>query len=299
MITAASRIAGLIAHPVGHSLSPLLQNTLAERTGLDFVYLPLEVRDPARLGEALRGAAAFGFAGMNVTVPYKEAVIPYLSGIDPWARKIGAVNTLTLTESGYEGSNTDLPGMKRFLDDAGISLRERAVVVLGAGGAAKAIAVLAGSMGAGSISLLNRTVERAEALKEELFRVCPGIPVTAAPVDSWKRAVPERSIVFQCTSVGMFPGTEEVLIEDDLFYRRAETGIDIVYTPSETVFLKKIRKAGGKGYSGLPMLVNQGILSFERWNGLTVPDEVRAEVCGVLRAELDRREGRSAAQRET
>ena len=134
MIDAKTKVFGLLANPIGHSLSPRFQNALAAYCGENAVYLPFEVKRPETLEAALKGAHALGIAGLNVTVPYKEAVIPYLSGLSEEARLIGAVNTLVRSEEGYVGHNTDIAGMERMLLRQGLSIRGAKVLVLGAGG---------------------------------------------------------------------------------------------------------------------------------------------------------------------
>ena len=147
MIDAKTKVFGLLANPIGHSLSPRFQNALAAYCGENAVYLPFEVKRPETLEAALKGAHALGIAGLNVTVPYKEAVIPYLSGLSEEARLIGAVNTLVRSEEGYVGHNTDIAGMERMLLRQGLSIRGAKVLVLGAGGAARSAAVLAALKG--------------------------------------------------------------------------------------------------------------------------------------------------------
>ena len=136
MIDAKTKVFGLLANPIGHSLSPRFQNALASYCGENAVYLPFEVKRPETLEAALKGAHALGIAGLNVTVPYKEAVIPYLSGLSEEALLIGAVNTLVRSEEGYVGHNTDIAGMERMLLRQGLSIRGAKVLVLGAGGRA-------------------------------------------------------------------------------------------------------------------------------------------------------------------
>ncbi len=291
-ISANTKVCGLLANPIGHSLSPLLQNTLADRAGIDMVYVPLEVKNNEKIGDAVKGAYELGITGMNVTVPYKQAVIPFLKGIDEWAERIGAVNTLVREDGGYRGYNTDLPGMARFLDRAGIMLKGRDIIILGAGGGAKAIATLAGVQEAASVTVLNRTEARAEKLMKGLKWVFPKLDVRIMATHNWKYLERTHYIVFQCTSVGMYPKSDAVLIPELGFYEKIETGVDIIYTPSDTVFMKKVREAGGQAYGGLHMLVNQGVLSFERWHGVDISKETSDEAYDILQKELYRREGK-------
>ena len=269
MIDAKTKVFGLLANPIGHSLSPRFQNALAAYCGENAVYLPFEVKRPETLEAALKGAHALGIAGLNVTVPYKEAVIPYLSGLSEEARLIGAVNTLVRSEEGYVGHNTDIAGMGRMLLRQGLSIRGAKVLVLGAGGAARSAAVLAALKGATGLVILNRNKERAEALAKSLRNVAPELPVLTEGLDAWESLSGNDYLAIQCTSVGMWPKAEEVVIADPRFYEKLSAAADIVYTPAETEFLRLARAAGKPTVGGLPMLISQGIYAFSLWTGKT------------------------------
>ena len=269
MIDAKTKVFGLLANPIGHSLSPRFQNALAAYCGENAVYLPFEVKRPETLEAALKGAHALGIAGLNVTVPYKEAVIPYLSGLSEEARLIGAVNTLVRSEEGYVGHNTDIAGMERMLLRQGLSIRGAKVLVLGAGGAARSAAVLAALKGAAELVILNRNKERAEALAKSLRNVAPELPVLTEGLDAWESLSGNDYLAIQCTSVGMWPKAEDAVIADPRFYEKLSAAADIVYTPAETEFLRLARSAGKPTVGGLPMLISQGIYAFSLWTGKT------------------------------
>ena len=277
MIDAKTKVFGLLANPIGHSLSPRFQNALASYCGENAVYLPFEVKRPETLEAALKGAHALGIAGLNVTVPYKEAVIPYLSGLSEEARLIGAVNTLVQSEEGYVGHNTDIAGMERMLLRQGLSIRGAKVLVLGAGGAARSAAVLAALKGAAELVILNRNKERAGALAKSLRNVAPELPVLTEGLDAWESLSGNDYLAIQCTSVGMWPKAEEAVIADPRFYEKLSAAADIVYTPAETKFLRLARAAGKPAVGGLPMLISQGIHAFSLWTGktCTAADEER------------------------
>lgn len=290
MMSANTLVCGLIANPIGHSLSPLLHNTLAERMGVDLAYLPFPVREAEQLGEAIHGAHALGMQGLNVTVPYKTAVLPFLCGLDRAAEQIGAVNTLLRTEQGYLGCNTDLPGMERLLKREGISLRGEPVLLLGAGGAARAVAVMAALHGASELTVLNRSAERAAQLVSELQPRFPNTCFTVAGLDGWRELSRQDYIAFQCSSVGMYPDAEKSLIPETDFYHKLRCGVDLIYTPSETEFMRRLSAAGREALGGLDMLLYQGVLSFELWTGRSVPEALCAELRACLQRELSRRE---------
>lgn len=267
MIDAKTKVLGLLAHPIGHSLSPLIQNTLATVCGENVAYLPFEVKNPDELGAAIRGAHALGIAGFNVTVPYKEAVIPHLLGLGEEARLIGAVNTLVRTEEGYVGHNTDLAGMATMLARKNLRTEGAHILLLGAGGAARSAAVLAATGGAAELVILNRNPVRAEALAKAVRDITPSLTVRAAALEHWQELPGNDYLCIQCTSVGMWPNTEESIVEDPRFFEKLSAAADIVYTPEETKFLRLARAAGKPVAGGLAMLISQGAHAFSLWTG--------------------------------
>jgi shikimate dehydrogenase len=289
MITANSKVCGLIANPIGHSISPLLQNSLSQKMGMDMVYVPLPVTD--NLKDAVSGAYALGIEGINVTIPYKQDVMKFLTGLDQAASDIGAVNTLVRGMAGYRGYNTDLPGLRKAVASAKIDLKGKDVLLLGAGGAAKAAACLAALSGAASLTVLNRTADRAESLCAVLRKTYPAFHAVSGRTEDWKDLKGKDYVVFQSTSVGMFPHGSDCLITDRRFYEKCAAGIDLIYTPSETVFLKNMKKAGAVTLGGLKMLLAQGVLSWELWNpGIRVTEQTENEVYEILSDELKKRE---------
>ena len=260
---------GLIGNPVRHTLSPLIHNTISEEMGMDLRYLPFPVEeDPVA---AVRGAYHLGIRGLNVTVPHKTAVMDALVDIDESAKIIGAVNTLVRTEGGFKGYNTDMPGLGRALARRGISLAGQQVVVLGAGGASRAVCTLALSEGAKAVYLLNRSKEKAEALAEHLNSQFDGKRLVPLAASDYGQVPRNPSVFIQCTSLGLHEG-DGLLIEDDDFYHMAEYGFDLVYNPAVTPFMKKLESFMIPCDNGLTMLLYQGIIAFELWTGVSVPD---------------------------
>ncbi len=258
-------VCGLIGNPVRHTMSPLIHNTLAEETQTNLVYVPFEVQEEG-LKNAVRGAYELGIRGLNVTVPYKSDVMQYLKYIDPLAESIGAVNTLVRDDvlKGYRGYNTDMTGLYRAMLEEGIDLEGETVVILGAGGVARPTAHLCINKGAGKVYILNRTLEKAEAIADEIDddRVIP------MDMERYHEVLLKEKSFFaiQCTSVGLFPDVNSAVIEDEEFYRHVSAALDVVYKPLETKFLKMAKAAGAKTFSGLKMLLYQGIDAFEFWN---------------------------------
>lgn len=273
-INGYTRVCGVMGNPVEHTMSPAIHNTLAGETGENLVYAPFHVPE-GQVGEAVRGAFALNFLGMNVTVPYKSQVIPYLEEIDAPAERIGAVNTLVRGKKGFRGYNTDMPGLYRAMEEDGVRLEGEKVLLLGAGGVARAAAMLAAQKGAEKIILLNRTLSRAEELAE-LVNDFSGRKIAEAGrlEDYDKLPKDERYLAIQTTNVGMFPETERVLIEEERFYSRIHTGYDLIFNPSRTRFMALVEAGGGRAFNGLKMLLYQGIIAYELWTGRPVEAEL-------------------------
>lgn len=277
-----TKLCGLIGNPVAHTLSPLIHNTLAELTGISLVYGSFLV-DQGKLAEAVPGAFALHIHGMNVTVPYKSDVIPLLSEIDELAEKIGAVNTLVRTEDGFKGYNTDMPGLYRAMCSDGMEIANREVLILGAGGAARAVAFLCASKGASHVYFLNRTVSKAQAIVQEIAEKTGYTQMTAMELSGYQTLPGKNYLVIQSTSVGLAPHAHEAVIEDPAFYEKISKGYDLVYRPADTRFMQLVREHGGEAYNGLKMLLYQGIISFELWNQVEITEEQAAIVYEKLK----------------
>lgn len=281
-INGYTRVCGLIGNPVEHTMSPAIQNTLASATGENLVYVPFHV--PAgQVKEAVEGALALNLLGCNVTVPYKSDVIPYLKEIDGLAEKIGAVNTLVRVPGGFKGYNTDMPGLYRAMREDGVKIEDEEVLILGAGGVARAVAMLLAEKGAARAIFLNRTVERAEKVAEEVNRIAGREFAGALAPEDYRRLSGERTyLCIQATNVGMFPKTEEAVIEDEAFYRKLHTGYDLIFNPATTRFMELTQKAGGRAFNGLKMLLWQGVIAYELWTGRQVSNDVAKQACEAM-----------------
>lgn len=272
MITSRTGLLGVIGYPVEHSSSPAMHNAALARTGLDFAYLPFAV-PPDRVAEVPVAMRTLGIRGLNVTVPHKVAVMEGLDEISEEARAIGAVNTIANRDGHLTGYNTDAEGVIASLRaDGGLDVLPEAVALLGAGGAARAIlyALLQGEE-VKVITLLNRTLDKAEALAADLDpgsrRVRVGTPGTGA-------AIREAGLLINATSVGMHPGPEASPLPDPSVLHDRLTVLDIVYKPRRTRLLAQSEEAGAATVDGLGMLVHQGARAFEIWTGVAPPVEV-------------------------
>ena len=278
MINGYTRTCGLIGNPVEHTMSPVIHNNLAEMTGQNLVYVPFHVAD-GQLEAAIRGAYGLNLLGMNVTVPYKSDVIAYLKDIDSLAAQIGAVNTLVRTEGGYKGYNTDMPGLYRGMCSDGVSVEGEEVLILGAGGVARAVAMLLAQKKAAGVTILNRTIEKAQKIAEEVNGLYgEGFVKVMALADYDKLPTGKKYLAIQATSVGMFPNVENVVIKDADFYDKIHTGYDLIFNPMETEFMKRVKNAGGRAFCGYKMLLYQGIIAYELWTGKAVDDKQAAFV---------------------
>jgi len=279
-----TRTCGLIGNPVEHTVSPVIHNNLANMFGHNLVYVPFCVGKD--LQKAVEGAYALNIFGMNVTVPYKSEVMQYLAEVDEKAEQIGAVNTLVRTEGGYKGYNTDMPGLYRAMKEEGIELAGEKVLILGAGGVARAVAVLAAEKGAKKICILNRTIEKAENIASEIKEMMPQTQIEALSLSAYAQLEGESWIGIQATSVGMFPNNENAIIEETGFYRKLKVGYDLIFNPYETKFMKLTKAAGKAAYNGLKMLLYQGIIAYELWNGIEVTKEQAEAVFEAMKEEM-------------
>ena len=304
-IDGKTRLIGLMGNPVEHTLSPVIHNGISKRMGIPSVYMPFHV-EAEGVGDAVRGAYALNVLGMNVTVPHKNAVKDYLVEMDEAAEHIGAVNTLVRMEDqrGYKGYNTDMMGLRRQIHEDGIELAGQTVVILGAGGAAKAVVYMCILDGAQKVYLLNRTVVKAEAIAEQMNQLQQAGKITDVghkTGQSYKEAVsrgdgqaitqvipmamqdymsiPEEDlIVFQATSIGLSPHVDDVVLEDKAFYSKVRIGVDLIYNPATTKFMKLVMEQGGKAYNALKMLLYQGVIAYELWHNITVPQEIIEDI---------------------
>jgi shikimate dehydrogenase len=258
-INGATELYGIMGNPVAHSLSPAMHNGAFAALGLNKAYLPFAVQDVAQAMSGLRG---LGIRGVSVTIPHKQAVIPYLDTIDPVAENIGAVNTLVINNTAIHGTNTDWLGANRALEEI-ISLKGAAVLLLGAGGSARAIGF--GLLEAGaSITIASRTQEKGMELAKLLG--CPWLPLAEA-------GSARAEILVNATSVGMAPQHDFSPIAGKAL-TNFKVVMDIVYSPLTTRLLREAAQAGCRTVDGLAMLLYQGAAQFELWTGLQAPVEV-------------------------
>ncbi len=281
-ITGTTRLAGIIGWPVSHSRSPRLHGFWLDETGVDGAYLPLPVKAD-RIEQALRALPVLGFRGCNLTVPHKRAALAIVDRIDPLARRVGAINTIVVAPNGsLEGTNTDAFGFRENLRELAPQWNSASgpVVVLGAGGAARAVVVALSDAGAAEIRIVNRTLARAEALAGDL-----STPQTRITIHSWDEvsAVQRHAgLLVNTTSLGMVG--EPPLVLDLSPLPVSAPVVDVVYVPLETELLAAARRAGHPAVDGLGMLLHQGRPGFEAWFGapVRVTDGLRSAILATL-----------------
>jgi len=271
-ITGKTRVCGVIGEPIEHTLSPLMHNAAFEALKLDYVFLAFRVK-PAEVESAVNGMRALNIRGLNVTMPHKSTVIKHLDRVDLSAQIVNSVNTVLNKENLLFGFNTDGIGAFKALKENGVEPKGRKVLLLGAGGAARAIAYTMANK-ADELAVLNRTVKQAQALAKLLEKSFnKKISTGSLSPSDIQSNIQDSDILINATSVGMKPKAEESPIPPKLL-RSNLAVMDIVYNPLETKLEKEAKAAGAKVVSGVEMLIYQGAASFELWTGKSAPVEV-------------------------
>ena len=276
-IDARTQFCGVIGNPVGHSLSPAIHNAAFRKLGLNFVYLAWQVE---LIGDAIKGLRALGnFRGASVTIPYKVAAIPFLDHVEVTAQRIGAINTIVAEKSELTGYNTDATGALRALKEGRVELKGRHIVILGSGGAARAIAfALAGESGADKLTLLGVDDPERTGLAQDI-RSQAALTVEDFHLDeaALRRVLHDAHVLIHCTPVGMSPKADTTCISASLLHADLSV-MDIVYNPLETRLLKDAKRAGCRTIPGLEMFLNQAVTQFEFWTNQPAPVEVMRTV---------------------
>ena len=283
MITGKTKLLGVIGAPIAHSLSPIIQNAALHAAGLDYVYAALPVRADA-LASAVRGLYDAGIAGFNVTIPFKTAIIPLMDALSEDARRIQAVNTVVVEDGRLVGYNTDVAGFLAGFAERGIALTGKNVVLIGAGGAARAALWGVLRSGVSSVAIGVRSVEKGAALAAD-FAADGDVRAVSFDDAAWITACSDADIVVQTTPLGMTPHTDAMPPVDMAALKDDAVLYDLIYTPAETRFLREARARGCETINGETMLVAQGAEAFHLWTGKRPDVELMKR---VLREELAR-----------
>ncbi|MFH1097145.1 MAG: shikimate dehydrogenase [Candidatus Desantisbacteria bacterium] len=272
-INGQTKVVGIIGDPVKHSLSPQMHNAAFKHLKLNLVYVPFHVK-PEQLNEAIKGMMALGMVGLNVTVPHKIEVMKYLDEISPDAKAIGAVNTISIKNNKCIGDNTDGRGFIRALiEDEGITIAGKNIVILGAGGSARAIGHSLIKDGVKRLIFCNRTAPRAEEMAKSFQSM--GVSVAGMGIIDSRDEIAQADMIINTTSAGMKQG--DPLLIDPSLIRKGQIVYDIIYSPPETPLLQTAKNSGARAINGLGMLIHQGALAFEIWTGCPAPVEVMRE----------------------
>lgn len=271
-ITVETKKVGLLGWPLGHSLSPAMHNAAFAASGLNYIYLPLPT-PPELLPQAVAGLKALGFAGVNVTIPHKLAVMDYLDEIDDKARLVGAVNTIVIRENRLIGYNTDADGYIRSLKQAGVDLAGKSAVVLGAGGAARAVAAGLASSQIAAITFAARSCDKAANIAT-LFAGLVAASSAAWVSQEFNAALRTADLIVNTTPLGMYPASDSQPSIDWEILPKAAVISDLVYNPRLTGFLAEGAGRGHMTVGGEGMLLEQGALAFELWTGCKAPVDV-------------------------
>lgn len=274
MTDSRKKLLGVIGHPIGHSLSPAMHNAVFDKLKLNCEYFAFDV-PPESLESAIKGAKALGFIGLNVTIPHKVTAIKYTDKLSKEAELLGAVNTLQFTDKEIIGHNTDGTGCINALKEAGVDVKNKRVFIIGAGGAARAIAFQC-SLSDAVVSLTNRKEEKFMAddlIKDIKVKLNRDIKFIELADESVKEHLKDVDVLVHATSVGMKPNINNSIIPGDLIPSNV-TVMDIVYNPPETKLLSEARKRGCRTVEGVGMLAHQGAKSQNIWLGINPPVDV-------------------------
>jgi len=263
-------LVGVLGYPVAENPTCVMQEAGFAELGLQWRYLTMEVK-PEALPDALRGVRALGMRGINLTIPHKVAVMALLDDIAPDAKLIGAVNTVRREGDRLIGENTDGKGFLRGLRESGLDPRGKRIVVLGAGGAARAITVELALAGAAELIVINRSVDRGQALVADL-KSRTGANAQFKPWSTTYAIGPETDVLVNATSIGLYPDIDATPAVDLKSARSDLLVCDVIPNPPETRLVQAARALGLKTLTGLPMLVYQGTIGFEMWTGLPAPE---------------------------
>ncbi|MBD1860245.1 MULTISPECIES: shikimate dehydrogenase [Trichocoleus] len=275
LITGTTKLLGVIGDPIKHSLSPVMHNAAIAALDLDYVYVALPVA-PSDLATAIAGFAAIDLRGFSITIPHKQAIIPLLNQVSDVAQAIGAVNTVWRTEQGWSGTNTDVIGFLAPLKIYDRDWSQTTAVILGNGGAARAVVAGCAQLGCAAVKVVGRDRQKLAAFQQSW--VTSPIPVELT-IHAWEELpslLPDAGLIVNSTPIGMHPHDQASPLEDAIATKIAAGAIayDLIYTPSPTRFLRQAQQQEAIAIDGLEMLVQQGAAALEIWVGQTAPVEV-------------------------
>ncbi|BAY74441.1 shikimate 5-dehydrogenase [Nostoc linckia NIES-25] len=277
LITGKTKLLGVIGHPVEHSLSPVMHNAAIAHLGLDYVYLPFPIA-PENLEIAIAGFAAVDLVGFSVTIPHKQAIMPLLAEITPIAQTIGAVNTVSRKNGKWVGTNTDIEGFIAPLQTTyKQDWSQKVAVILGNGGAARAVVAGCHQLGFAKIYVLGRNVQKLQAFCDSWINSPIDENLQVGTWDELAKLIPQTDLLVNTTPIGMYPKVDEspLSVEEIANLPTGAIAYDLIYIPKPTQFLKLAEKQGAIAIDGLEMLVQQGVAALKIWlQQETIPVEV-------------------------
>ncbi|MEH1818780.1 MAG: shikimate dehydrogenase [Nostoc sp.] len=276
-ITGKTKLLGVIGHPVEHSLSPVMHNAAIAQLGLDYIYLPFPI-EPQNLEVAIAGFAAVGVVGFSVTIPHKQAIIPLLSEITPLAQTIGAVNTVSRQNNQWVGTNTDIEGFIAPLQTTyKQDWSQKVAVILGNGGAARAVVAGCIQLGFAQIHVVGRNMQKLEEFRNSWSNSSLAEKFQVHQWEELPKLIPQANLLVNTTPIGMYPKVDEspLSVEEIANLPTGAIAYDLIYIPKPTQFLQQAQKQGAIAIDGLEMLVQQGVAALKIWlQQETLPVEV-------------------------
>ncbi len=278
MITGKTKLLGIIGEPVEHSLSPVMHNAAIAHLGVDYIYVPFPVKRE-KLAQALEGFSVIGVRGFSITIPHKQTIMPLLEEITPTAKLVGAVNTVWRTERGWHGTNTDVEGFLSPLRRMGIEWSQVTPVVLGNGGAARAVVVGCFQLGCPEIYVLGRNQDNLDHFCQSWQNTPLEGKIKGYGWDNLSGLVSATKLLINTTPVGMYPKVDESPLEAEIIEKLSSQTIvyDLIYIPNPTLLLKQAQAKGARIIDGLEMLVQQGASALEMWLGQPVPVDIMTQ----------------------
>ncbi|HAO11322.1 MAG TPA: shikimate dehydrogenase [Planktothrix sp. UBA8407] len=275
MIKGTTKLLGVIGDPIEHSLSPVMHNAAIAYLGVDYVYLPFAV-SPSDLKVAMEGFAAIGIQGFNLTIPHKQAVLPFLSEVTTLAQSVGAVNTVWRNHWGWSGTNTDVVGFLTPLEVYHQNWNDQVAVILGYGGAARAVVAGCAQLGIREIYVVGRDPQKLATFQQSWVTSPLSVAVKTCPWEQLSSLLPQADLLVNTTPVGMYPHVGESTVEASVMdkIKLGAIAYDLIYIPETTQFLTLAAARGAIILNGLPMLVIQGAAALELWLQQPVPVEI-------------------------
>lgn len=266
MITGKTKLLGVIGYPIEHSLSPVMHNAAIAQLGIDYVYLPFPIK-PEDLHTAIQGFAAIGVVGFSVTIPHKQAILRFLSAVEPIAQAVGAVNTVIKKNNSWIGTNTDVEGFLAPLQAHQQNWSQKIAVILGNGGAARAVVAGCAKLGCAEIHVVGRNIQRLRDFSQSWKNSPLQVNLNVHRWDELPELIPQADLLVNTTPIGMYPKIDQSPLSAAEMANLSSQAIayDLIYTPNPTKFLQQAQQIGVTAIDGLEMLVQQGAAALKIW----------------------------------